>query len=455
LKILLFILVILILDKLIMDLKQIITDIYNDLKSNNEGKVADYIPQLAKVNPELFGVSVCFPDGKIIDIGDTNEEFCIQSCSKPLSYCLARQLDKKNIVHNHVGYEPSGREFNAHVLNRENLPHNPVINAGAIMISSLIKPDSEPSERFETMQHFYQKMCGNVGKINYDNCVYLSEKQHGYRNISLSYYMLENNAFPTYVTSENIKNHLNLYFQCCSIQINTHIGAAITGTLSNNGVCPITSNRIIDTHIVRDCLSVMYMCGMYDYSGQFAFEVGLPAKSGVSGCIFLVIPNEMGICIWSPKLDELGNSVRGVLFCKEFIKRTKYKYHIFHNIVSNNKKISMTNENLISAAANGKLDQVKLLSKELGVNGTDYDKRTPLHLASAEGHVNVVKYLLDQNADPDAHDRYGSTPIHDAKLHLKDSLEIDSESEISKNYKKIILLLNGKKNSEVDINVSE
>lgn len=431
-----------------MDLNKIITDLYEELKTNYDGEVADYIPQLAKVNPDLFGISICKINGEKINIGDTQEEFCIQSCSKPLSYCLARELEKKGgvTVHNHVGYEPSGQAFNAFVLNRENLPHNPLINAGAMMISSLIEPKKDPAERFETVSNFLEDLSGGIGKIGFDNCVYLSEKQTANRNISLGFYMLENGSFPEYVSGENLKNHLNLYFQCCSIQINTKIGSVIAATLANNGVCPVTNKKVIDVDIVRDSLSLMYMCGMYDYSGQFAFEVGLPAKSGVSGCIFLVIPNKMGICVWSPKLDEMGNSVRGVKFCKEFIKRTEHTYHIFHNIVSNKPKIIPTNEALINAAATGNLDSVKSLANELGPNVMDYDKRTPLHLASSEGHLKIVEYLIEMGADPSLHDRSGSTPINDAKWHLN-NLD-DKNISLANNYRQIIELLSIKTNSD-------
>ena len=321
------------------ELKDIITNIFENLINNNDGKVADYIPQLAAVDPNKFAISVCYVNGKSINLGDFKDNFCLQSCSKPLSYCIARELNNTDYIHQHVGYEPSGQAFNAFALNRDKVPHNPMINAGAIMISSLIEPNKEPSIRFETIRNFYQKMCGDIGSIGFDNSVFLSEKHHADRNISLAYYMRENHAFPKNVGPSEITNNLDLYFQCCSININCEMGSVIAATLANGGICPINGDRVFKEEITMDCLSLMYMCGMYDYSGQFAYEIGLPAKSGVSGCLFLVIPNEMGICIWSPKLDDLGNTVRGVQFCKQFTKLTNKKYHIFRNITNKKKKL--------------------------------------------------------------------------------------------------------------------
>ena len=314
------------------EITKIITDIYNELLENNEGRVADYIPQLGTVNPDLFGISFCNVNGKTFSIGNTDDEFCLQSCSKPLSYCIARELSSLEHVHGHVGYEPSGQAFNAFVLNRDSLPHNPMINAGAMMICSLIEPDKEPSKRFETIKKFYKKLCGNQGKVGFDNSVYLSEQHHADRNMSLAYYMRESGAFDSNIGPSEIQNNLNLYFQCCSTTINCNMGAIMAATLANGGVCPIGGEYVFSKDIVKDCLSLMYMCGMYDYSGQFAFEIGLPAKSGVSGCLFLVIPNKFGICIRSPRLDVMGNTVRGVEFCRKFNKMTNYRHHIFNTI---------------------------------------------------------------------------------------------------------------------------
>ena len=154
-------------------IEKIIENIYDNLINNDEGKVADYIPQLSKVNPDLFGISVCTVDGNMYNIGDTSEFFCLQSLSKPLSYCIARQFHDSDYVHSHVGHEPSGRSFNAFELNNNKIPHNPLINAGAIMIASLILPEEEPSTRFETVNMYYQKLCGNLERVGFDNSVYL------------------------------------------------------------------------------------------------------------------------------------------------------------------------------------------------------------------------------------------------------------------------------------------
>ena len=407
-------------------LEQYLRDIYIEINKMNGGSVANYIPQLAKVNPDLFAISVCTVNGELINIGDHDIDFCLQSCSKPLSYCIAHETMGSDYVHSRVGYEPSGQSFNAFVLNKKGLPHNPMINAGAIMVSSLIGREMEPSDRFELVKEYYNRMCGNIGNIGFDNSVFLSEQHHADRNISLAYHMRENNSFKFAITPNEIQDSLNLYFQSCSILINSKMGSIIASTLANGGVCPITSERVFNLDTVRDCLTLMYGCGMYDYSGEFAFQVGLPAKSGVSGCILLVIPNKMGICIWSPPLDEQGNSVRGIEVCKRIAKHLKM--HIFHNIFDMNEDSNITSptkckeekeevliQKLISYSARGELENIKSLRGKIDFNVTDYDKRTALHLSASEGHMNIVKYLVDEiHVNINVKDRWGNTPISEA-----------------------------------------
>jgi len=403
-----------------------IKQIYNELNNNHDGKIADYIPQLAKVNPDLFAISICNTKGEIINIGDFNIDFCLQSCSKPLSYCIVHDTLGREYVHSRVGYEPSGQAFNAFVLNKKGLPHNPMINSGAIMVSSLIARNNEPSERFEIVKDYYNKMCGNIGTVGFDNSVYLSEQHHADRNISLAYHMRENNSFGFPITPNEIQDSLNLYFQSCSILINSKMGSIIASTLANGGICPITSEKVFSIETVRDCLTLMYGCGMYDYSGEFAFQVGLPAKSGVSGCILLVIPGKMGICIWSPRLDDQGNSVRGIQVCKKIAEYLNL--HIFHNIFESKNNISLSPNNtknedkevliqkLLSFASRGELDEIKQLDGKIDFNITDYDKRTSLHLSAAEGHFDVVKYLVsEKNVEIKVKDRWGNTPLSEAQ----------------------------------------
>lgn len=453
---------------------QIIKDCFETVKHVTSGETAKYIPQLAGVNPELFGVSYCDVNGNKVLYGDTSQLFCLQSSSKPLSYCLARVLEKDENspkVHNHVGFEPSGRAFNEFCLNREGKPHNPLINAGAVMVSSMIHSGAEPAHRFELVQNFIRRLSGNSPGIGYDNSVFLSEKHHADRNISLAYYMRENGAFPANPsppTSSEIADHLDLYFASCSITCNCEAGAVIAASLSNHGTCPVTNEQVCDADITKDCLAIMYSCGMYDFSGQFAFEIGLPAKSGVAGSLLLCIPNVGGICIWSPRLDIMGNSSRGVAFCKEFTKRTNSHYHIFNAMMinskemktKNNTKNKMTldvfNQRLIYCASMNLLDDLKNLLERNAIfyrnkkndeniddcitrllSMGDYDKRTPLHLAAAEGHVEMLNYLLSKNIDSAPKDRWGNTPFFEATKCLN---EVDN-AEKRAHYLEIVSIL--------------
>ena len=407
-------------------LEGIINNIYETLLEDDRGTVADYIPELASVDPKMFGISGCMVNGKCLNKGDFDKYFCLQSCSKPLSYCIAHDMLGRDKLHEHVGYEPSGQAFNAFILNKNGLPHNPMINAGAIMVAAQIDKTKEPSTRFNIIKSYYSKMAGNKS-VGFDNSVFLSEQHHADRNISLAYYMRENGAFKN-ITPNEITESLNLYFQQCSTTITCEMGSIIAGTLANGGICPLTNEQVISTESVKDCLTLMYGCGMYDYSGQFSFEVGLPAKSGVSGCILLVIPNMMGICIWSPRLDDQGNSTRGIEFCKMLNKNLDL--HIFHNIIGNKIDLhdSVTN-NFIKLCSTGDIKGIKKIIDKVNVNCEDYDKRTPMHLAASEGYYSIVELLLTKGALI-SEDRWGNTPL------------TDNKNKEGDNYEKIRVLLN-------------
>lgn len=401
--------------------KKEIYNIYNEVKDVNEGSVANYIPQLAKQDPSLFGVTICTIDGQIIEIGDTRNDFTIQSASKPISYSMALEEHGEEKVHQHVGQEPSGHSFNELTLNNNGLPHNPLINSGAIMCSAMVGPEKHISERYEHYQDLWQRLIGDR-RPSFSNTVYLSEKSTADRNFALAYFMREKGAFP-----KNVKMHesLEFYLQCCSTEINCLDFAKVAATYANSGINPFTSERVFMPKTVKNTLSLMSSCGMYDYSGQFAFSVGLPAKSSVSGVVWIVVPNVMGICVYSPKLDSVGNSVKGIEFAKKLVEH--FNFHNFDSLLfETEKKIdprrkkyeTEVNEvmSLIFAASNGDIDEVKRLHA-MGVdfNQGDYDNRTALHLAVAEDKKQVVEYLLENGAQKDIKDRWGETPFSSSK----------------------------------------
>jgi len=301
------------------DFEEFISDIeriYNSTKKIATGDVADYIPQLARVNPEYYGMALCTLDGQQYANGDFSIGFSVQSCCKPILYSLALEEHGEEYVHGYIGREPSGRNFNELTLNEEGKPHNPMINSGAILCSSMIRSDLDDADRFDYLLDRWKALCGNM-KVQFNNSVYQSERKTADRNFALGYYMREHKAFPD---GTDLHRTLEFYFQSCSIEVDTESMAILAATLANGGVCPLTGERVLKTNNVQHCLSLMCSCGMYDFSGEFAFTIGLPAKSGVSGGLILVIPNVLGLCLWSPRIGSNGNTVRGVEFSKELVK---------------------------------------------------------------------------------------------------------------------------------------
>ena len=225
------------------------------------------------------------------------------------------------------------------------------------------------------------------------------------------------------------------YFQCCSIEVNCKQAGIIAATLANGGICPVTDEKVFSPDIVKNALSLMSSCGMYDYSGEWAYTIGLPAKSGVSGIIMGIIPNVMGIAVFSPKLDDIGNSSRGIEFFKKLT--AKYPFHVYDNIINSKKKSVLNYEianeennlyTLLYAAGNGDLKSIQsIYAKDFDLNTSDYDGRTALHLAASEGNYEIVEYLLEKQVDKNKKDRWSNMPIDDAMREREDKDELTKE----------------------------
>ncbi|WP_008314369.1 glutaminase A [Leptolyngbya sp. PCC 6406] len=287
-----------------------LSDLHEKYQSLTEGAVADYIPELALADPNWFGICVATVDGQVFEVGNCTQTFTIQSISKAFVYGLALEDRGRDYVNSKVGVEPTGEAFNAIVLDEgTNRPYNPMVNAGAIATADLIS-GQDGTERLKRMLDMFQRYTGRGHDISVP--VFMSEKSTGNRNRAIAYLMLNFG-----MVGEKLEETLDLYFQQCSILVNARDLAMMAATLANGGVNPCTGDRALDERYVQDVISVMLTCGMYDYSGEWAYRVGMPAKSGVGGGITAVSPGKLGIGIFSPPLDAKGNSVRGVKVCEE------------------------------------------------------------------------------------------------------------------------------------------
>jgi glutaminase len=300
-------------------LRLALTEVHAVCQALVDGVVADYIPELARARPEWFGLGVVTLDGQVCEVGDVHHPFTIQSISKPLVYGLALDHHGLDAVLQRVGVEPSGDPFNAVMVDQRSCrPHNPMVNAGAIATTDLI-PGDGATERLRRLLETFRRYTGR--EVAIDGAVFTSERETGHRNRAIAHLMRNFGML-----SSRIEESLDLYFQQCSILVTGRDLATIAATLANGGINPITGERAVEAAHVRHVLSVMYSCGMYDSAGGWAFEVGLPAKSGVSGGIMAVVPGQGGIGVFSPPLDSSGNSVRGVAVCRELARR--YDLHL-------------------------------------------------------------------------------------------------------------------------------
>jgi len=410
--------------------KSDISDIFSRCESERGGLALKLGP---RQNLESWGAAICTTDGQRFSLGDSDSPFVVDSVSKPFTYALCIDQLGLEVVQQFIGREPSGRGAGDIELDCNKQPHNPMVKSGALtsaaLLLYLVHPSKSLSEKFESVHNFFTRLAGGL-PIGFHNATFLSEREVADRERALAYFLREQGCLPPGRNGgqPDIAHIIDLYVQTCSLEVTCESLAVVAGTLANGGLCPITGDRVVSGEAVKSVLSLMHSCGMFHYSGQFAFQVGLPAMSGSSGVVMVVVPSVLGVVTWSPPLDSVGNSVRGVQFSQ--LLTEMYSFHIFDTVAGSleegkkyvaqqlereEDKVRMVQ--LIMAASKGDiatLQRMHLQGRNLNV--ADLDNRTALHLAAAENQAACVNFLLNTcKVDAKAKDRHGRTALQEAE----------------------------------------
>ncbi|MFN3890575.1 MAG: glutaminase A [Beijerinckiaceae bacterium] len=288
--------------------RRFLNECHREFSDDHGGRLADYIPELAKANPAHFGIALATVDGHVHEVGDTGVEFTIQSVSKAFVFALALELAGPDRVAETTGFEPSGEAFNSIRLKANNRPFNPMVNAGAIACSALVH-ELDPEGSFERVRALLSRFAGR--DLAVDENVFNSERETGDRNRAIAW-LLRNHG----VLKGDVDAALDVYFRQCSILVTARDVAIMGATLAGNGVNPVTCEVVVTPATVARTMSVMVSAGMYDFAGEWIYRVGLPAKSGVGGGIVATLPAQFGLGTFSPLLDAQGNSARGLKVCE-------------------------------------------------------------------------------------------------------------------------------------------
>lgn len=297
-------------------------ELHTRFAGRRDGRLADYIPQLALADPDAFGLALVSMDGHRYSTGDAEVPFTVQSVSKPFVYALSLSVLGLDEVGRWVGAEPSGEAFNAISLEPgTGRPANAMVNAGAIVTTALV-PDTRDAPRFDRILDFLSRFAGR--RLDVDEQVYASEALTGDRNRALAYLIRSAGPLPVDPVAA-----VETYFRQCSVRVTALDLAAMAATLANGGVNPVTGDAVVPEPVAAHVLAVMATCGMYDASGDWLLRVGLPAKSGVSGGLIAAGPARFGLATYSPLLDPAGTSVRGRLALGALSER--FGLHLMHN----------------------------------------------------------------------------------------------------------------------------
>lgn len=287
-----------------------LVEVLDAVAADASGAVADYIPELAQVDPDQLGVVLATVDGAVYEAGDCEAGFTIQSISKPFVYALALQQRGLEAVLDQVDVEPSGEAFNELSLEKgSGRPLNPMINAGAIVVHTMLGDAGDPQGRCEQVLAGLSAFAGR--RLDVDEAAYTSESETAFRNYAIANMLRSRDSIV-----EDPEDVVAAYTRQCSVRVTTRDLALMAATLANGGVHPLSEERVVEEWVARQVMSVMATCGMYDSAGDWISTVGFPAKSGVSGGIIGALPGQLGIAAFSPRLDPHGSSVRGVEVCR-------------------------------------------------------------------------------------------------------------------------------------------
>lgn len=269
------------------------------------GEPAPYTPEAGATDPATFAIAVASVDGELVSVGDDTHLFTLQSLSKPFIYGMALDRFGREAVHRKVNVEPTGEAFNSIVeLEEDHLPYNPMINSGAIAMSALLH-HADPEGAPRQVMEMFGMYLGRTARLH--DATDLSGLEGSHRNLAIAHLLRHFE-----VIGDDIDGALELYARQCVVDVDVRDLAMMAATLANGGMQPVTGEQALKREHLRDVLTLMFTCGMYDSSGAWAYQVGLPAKSGVSGGILAVVPGRMGLAVYSPPIDRHGHSVRGV-----------------------------------------------------------------------------------------------------------------------------------------------
>lgn len=280
-------------------------EILDEVRHDTSGELSGHLPDHPTVDPDTLAMAVCDVDGQVISAGDADVRFDLQSASKPFVYALA--LEQKGVaeVAARIGVEPSGDAFNEISLEAgTGRAANPLVNAGALAAHALVGDDDDDEDsRFEEIRGFISRLVGR--EVEVDEAVIELEARDQHRNQALAHLMAEQGTL-----AQDPHEVVTGYIRQCALSLDTRELARMAATLAARGVLPGTEERVLGVGAVRYANSVMFTCGMYDSAGDWVYQVGLPAKSGVSGCLFAVVPGVLGVAAYSPRIDDHGHSVR-------------------------------------------------------------------------------------------------------------------------------------------------
>ncbi|XP_041652090.1 glutaminase liver isoform, mitochondrial [Cheilinus undulatus] len=378
-----------------------------------------------------WGVSVCTVDGQRLSLGDWAGSLVLGEVSWPLVYGVAVDLLGSELVHRYVGMEGYSRYESPFTLTKTGIPHSPLTETGAIITTSLLqlagRLSAAEEEKYDSVLNVIRRLC-NKEHANLNCSSYQSSRKDSIRLHALSFYLQEKKCFPEKV---DISAALDLMLQCTSTEITCESGAAMAASLANGGLCPLSGDQVLSPAATRSTLSMMQVAGMKDYSASFLYKTSIPAVCSSHGVLLAVVPGVLGLMAFSPELDACGNPWRAIHFCQELI--STFQLHSF-DIRTPFRQILAYRQwkaesegyqimNVLLAAFRGDVQALRrYFLSGVDVNAVDYDGRSALHVAAAEGHTEVIRFLLENaGANPALKDRWGSSPLQEARRHNKEA----------------------------------